>query len=196
VRLEDGAERVHRALFAPGRAGVGGPASQPSASARLEPGAVDAGRARSIVPQEVAMLVQEILDGKGHEVITAAADATVKELADVLTEHNIGAVLVVAGDRILGVASERDLVRAIAERGADAIALRFADIMTCDLEVCGPDASIDAVMALMTARRVRHLPVLERGKLVGLVSIGDVVKRRVEEIEAEAHMLRDYVEAR
>jgi len=142
------------------------------------------------------MLVKEILDSKGREVITIGPDATIHELTRVLGSHNIGAALVVSGDRIVGVVSERDVVHACAEHGGGALALRVQDVMSDDVEVCMPDASIDMIMAVMTTRRIRHVPVLDRGKLIGLISIGDVVKHRVEEIEAEAHMLRDYVEAR
>jgi CBS domain-containing protein len=142
------------------------------------------------------MLVREILEHKGREVITIEPGATVEALADVLTRKNIGAALVTQGERILGVVSERDLVRCVAGHGQRALTMRVDEIMTTSLEVCGPEHSVDQVMSRMTVRRVRHVPVLEDRRLIGLISIGDVVKYRVEEIEAEAHMLHDYIEAR
>ena len=142
------------------------------------------------------MLVSEILERKGYEVITASPDASVAELTRLLDDHRIGAALVVSADRILGVVSERDVIRALAAHGPPALTLAVAEIMSRDLEVCAPDDAIDEIMARMTTHRIRHVPVVDGRRLVGLISIGDVVKHRVEEITAETHMLRDYVEMR
>jgi CBS domain-containing protein len=142
------------------------------------------------------MLVLEILERKGRDVVTTEPDATVEGLARLLAERRIGAVLVVSGEQILGVVSERDIIHAIATHGPRALALTVAEVMSANLEVCNSEDRIDAIMARMTDRRIRHVPVVDGHRLVGIVSIGDVVKHRVEEVEAEAHMLRDYVEMR
>ncbi len=142
------------------------------------------------------MLVLEILERKGREVVTTEPDATVEKLAGLLSKHRIGAVLVMSGENILGVVSERDIIHAIAVHGPPALAMRVEEVMSTDLELCNSEDRIDGIMLRMTDRRIRHLPVIDGHQLVGIVSIGDVVKHRVEEIEAEAHMLRDYVEMR
>ncbi len=142
------------------------------------------------------MTVQEILRSKGSEVITIRRDALLSDLARLLSERRIGAALVMADGQILGVVSERDAIHALAAHGARALTMTIEAVMTRDVVVCAPTDTIHSVMATMTERRMRHVPVVDGGKLVGLVSIGDVVKYRVEEIESEANMLRDYVQAR
>jgi len=142
------------------------------------------------------MLVLEILERKGREVVTTEPDATVEALSRLLTKRGIGAALVVSGDQIRGVVSERDIIQAIAMHGPPALDMSVEEVMTTELEVCNPEDRIDEIMSMMTERRIRHVPVLDDRRLVGIVSIGDVVKHRVQEIEAEAHMLRDYVEMR
>ena len=133
---------------------------------------------------------------KGRDVVTTEPDATVEKLSRLLTKRGIGAALVVDGDQIKGVVSERDIVHAIAVHGPPALEMTVAEIMSTDVEVCTSEDHIDEIMSMMTERRIRHVPVVDERRLVGIVSIGDVVKHRVQEIEAEAHMLRDYVEMR
>ena len=140
------------------------------------------------------MTVAQILKEKGDEVISVPAGATVMHTLGVLKEHGIGAVLVRGenGD-IAGVFSERDAVRALPARGAGLLLEPVSTIMTSDVITCSPDDAIASVMALMTRKRVRHLPVMEDGKLIGLVSIGDVVKHRIAETEHDVEALRAYI---
>jgi CBS domain-containing protein len=140
------------------------------------------------------MKVREILDAKGRGVVTVRPEATVATALDRLVRERIGA-LVVSGDgrRVAGVLFERDVVRALAAEGAALVAggRRVAEVMTREVATCAPEDDVGQVMAEMTRRRVRHLPVVEGGGLVGIVSIGDVVKSRLEETEGETATLRD-----
>jgi CBS domain-containing protein len=136
--------------------------------------------------------VREILDRKGPHVWTISPNATALEAAQEMNEHRIGALVVSEdGRRILGILSERDVVRALAARGGDVMDLRVAQLMSRTVETCTPRDSVKSIMATMTRHRVRHLPVVEGGRLCGLVSIGDVVKNRLDEVEAEVNVLRD-----
>jgi CBS domain-containing protein len=139
------------------------------------------------------MKVSEILSMKGYEVVTVAPATPLLELTRLLARKNIGAAVVVEGGSIVGVAAERDVVRAIAEKGALVLAWPVADVMCKTIEVCSPDDSIHDVMITMTTQRARHLPVISDRRMVGLISIGDVVKHRLKEIEDEAKNLRDYI---
>jgi len=141
------------------------------------------------------MNVLTILRDKGSEVITTAPSATVVDAARVMTDKRIGAVLVLDTGRVVGVVSERDIVRTISTRGAAALYLEVQDLMSSDVFTCRRDATIDDLMAMMTERRIRHIPVVEDGQLYGMVSIGDVVKHRIEETEQEAEALRGYIRA-
>lgn len=143
----------------------------------------------------VSMYVKDILGGKGNDVFTVRRETTVVELAKVLVGRRIGAAVVAEGDTVVGVVSERDIVHCLAEQGAGAVERAVADVMTVDVKTVTPDTTIDEVMALMTRRRIRHLPVLEDGKLTGIVSIGDVVKDRIASVEREASQLREYITA-
>jgi CBS domain-containing protein len=144
--------------------------------------------------KENRMLVRSLLKGKGSEVFTVSADISVLEAARVLREKRIGAVIVCDGTgTIIGVLSERDIVRSLAEKGQAALDGAVADLMTRDVKTCGLDDSIDEIMGLMTGRRFRHVPVVDAGKLVGIVSIGDVVKHKIAEAELEAQSLKDYI---
>lgn len=140
------------------------------------------------------MNVATILQSKGGNVVTARPTATVVEIAKLLHDARIGAV-VISSDRVRveGILSERDIVRALAEHGEATLSRTAADLMTRDVVTCGPSDDAGHLMSVMTSGRFRHLPVLEEGALVGLVSIGDVVKSRVEEVEREAEALREYV---
>ncbi len=140
------------------------------------------------------MSVAQILQVKGSDVITARPEVAILDIAKILAEKKIGAVLVTAQDGALaGIISERDVVRALAEHGTKLGKVKVSDFMTRELITCSPDATLDQIMSLMTQGRVRHLPVLQNGKLCGLISIGDVVKRRIAEVEFEAEEMKRYI---
>lgn len=139
------------------------------------------------------MTVAAILTNKGPEVVSARPDQTLEAAAKVMTERRIGSVLVRDGDKVVGILSERDIVRTIAANGAAALAMPVASAMTREVVFGHPSDTVDKVLGLMTERRIRHLPVMEDGRLIGLVSIGDVVKKRIEDVEQEAEGLRAFV---
>ena len=140
------------------------------------------------------MLIRQILAGKGSDVVTTRPDATVTEVAKLLKAKRIGAVVVTDADgEICGIISERDLACGLADRGADLLGMRVGDVMTREISTCSPDDGIDRLMRQMTEGRLRHLPVVEDGRMIGIISIGDVVKHRLQELEHEAHMLHDYI---
>lgn len=140
------------------------------------------------------MLVSAMLHAKGGDVGTIRPDTDVRHLCDKLKEMRVGALVVSEdGARILGIVSERDVVRAIAAHGSDALDRGVTEIMTSDVVTCSPGDAIADLMIMMTENRVRHLPVTEDGKMVGLVSIGDVVKYRVDELEHEAQAMQEYI---
>ncbi|MFN3371902.1 MAG: CBS domain-containing protein [Sphingomonadaceae bacterium] len=141
------------------------------------------------------MGIAAILNDKGSAVATVTPETSVAAMVAELTTRRIGALLVMEGDRVVGVVSERDIVRALAGHGGEALGLSARDVMTSPVVSISPADSVARAMALMTDRRIRHLPVMDSGKLVGLVSIGDLVKRRIEEIEQEAEALKDYIAA-
>jgi CBS domain-containing protein len=140
------------------------------------------------------MAVAHILNHKGRDVLTVGPTASVKSIADTLARHRIGAVVVVdkAGG-IAGIVSERDVVRALSEHGASVTDRTAAEIMTARVRTCSPRDTEADLMGLMTEHRIRHLPVIEDGKLAGMVSIGDVVKHRIETIEREAEQMKTYI---
>lgn len=140
------------------------------------------------------MHVATILKEKGRAVETVTADATLDEVAKRLAAHRIGAI-VVRGDRgeVAGIISERDIVRALADSGAEVLGWPVGRVMTHDVVTALEADTIDQIMSRMTESRFRHLPVVEAGKLVGIVSIGDVVKHHVAEVELEASAMRDYI---
>jgi CBS domain-containing protein len=140
------------------------------------------------------MTVKSILEEKGRDVFTIRPDETVAGAIRLLAEKRIGAVVVVRPDGgIGGILSERDIVRALAERGAGALDTDVRSIMTSKVTVCHEGNTVNDVMEVMTRVRFRHLPVERDGKLVGLVSIGDVVKRRIEDVEREAEDIKAYI---
>ncbi|MBI0535346.1 CBS domain-containing protein [Roseomonas sp. KE2513] len=142
------------------------------------------------------MTIAKILRNKGAEVIGVTPDADLGTIARTLVRHRLGAVLVRdAQGEILGIVSERDIVRALAEEEGVLEGQTAADIMTRKLFTVSPDTPITRALEMITDRRVRHLPVMENGKLCGIVSIGDLVKARIEEAVTEAAALRDYVTA-
>ena len=140
------------------------------------------------------MNVAAILRGKPDRLIGLEDSRTLADAAQLLTRERIGALIIrnASGDMI-GILSERDIVRAMAAGGGDAITRPVSSVMTRDVLCCEPEDSVADVMAMMTARRFRHLPVKHNGKLNGMISIGDVVKQRVEEVEGEAAQLREYI---
>lgn len=138
-------------------------------------------------------MIASILREKGNNVTSVAADTRVAAIIETLMAKRIGAVLVMEGESILGVVSERDIVRALATHGAESLSHQACDVMTSPVVTISPAESLSQAMSLMTGRRVRHLPVIDSGRLVGLVSIGDLVKRRIDEAEREAGALKDYI---
>ena len=140
------------------------------------------------------MRITDLLRVKGTRVVTITPDTTVRQLLAVLAEHGIGAVVVSAdGTSIDGIASERDIVRAFAKRGAAAMSEPVTAIYTAEVHTVTPDTQIEEVMRMMTERRIRHAPVVLDGNLRGIVSIGDVVKNRIDELETERAALTDYI---
>ena len=140
------------------------------------------------------MFVADILKSKGSNVCSVMSDQPVGEALAVMTQHRIGAVLVVdAQGGIAGILSDRDLVRARAKTGRAVFDKRVGELMTTPVITCQPKDPVGAIEGMMTAQRFRHVPVVEDGKLVGIVSIGDVVKHRIEEAEAEVDALRRYI---
>lgn len=143
------------------------------------------------------MRVSDLLAVKGREVATISQESTVADALAVLREHGIGAIVVTSSVAPLsGILSERDVVRALAIHGAAALDMAVSDLMSTAVTTCTEETSVDELMALMTERRIRHVPVVVDAALVGLVSIGDVVKARVDELERERRELIDYVNAR
>jgi CBS domain-containing protein len=139
------------------------------------------------------MTVRAILDSKGHHVESVSPDKQLSEAVKMLAERRIGAVLVMKDERIEGILSERDIVRALATRGAGALDQPVSEVMTRKVVNCREADTVAAIMERMTAGKFRHLPVIEGERLVGLISIGDVVKWRVMEYEREQEALRDYI---
>lgn len=139
------------------------------------------------------MRIADVLRNKGSAVVTIHPQATVAELLAGLTEHNIGAMVVLGPDGLEGVASERDVVRQLHRSGASVLARPISSIMTAVVATCTKADSADDVSVLMTEHRVRHVPVLEDGRLAGIVSIGDIVKSRMEELQAEHAQLKSYI---
>ncbi|MGQ0662027.1 MAG: CBS domain-containing protein [Pseudomonadota bacterium] len=138
------------------------------------------------------MNIADILRHKGRELLTIKPDETIAAATRLMAAKRIGAVVVcVPLRRLVGILSERDVIRGVAEHGAAALLLKVEDLMTRDVITRGPAALIKDIMALMTQRRIRHLPVVEGGELVGIVSIGDVVKSRLDEQALETAVLRD-----
>jgi CBS domain-containing protein len=141
------------------------------------------------------MNVQAILDTKGRDVISIAPTATLHTAVRRLAELRIGALLVLGPDhRVVGIVSERDIVRVLAERGADVLSEPLSTVMTRTVVTCARSDTIGEIMERMTTGKFRHLPVLDQERVVGVVSIGDVVKLRLREMEDESSALRDYIQ--
>lgn len=140
------------------------------------------------------MHVEHLLRSKGDEVVTIGPDATVADTVALLGEKRIGALVVSDdGRHIAGIVSERDVVAALAVRGADLLGEPVRSIMTDDVVTCDPATTVDELMSWMTERRMRHVPVVVDGELTGIVSIGDVVKDRIHDLESETRTLHEYI---
>jgi len=140
------------------------------------------------------MRVHDVLRRKGADVVTVRPDATVRELLDMLAEHQIGALVVSADGRsVEGIVSERDIVRRLHDRGPAVLDLSVTEIMTSEVSTVGPDEHLEHLMGLMTNNRFRHVPVVVDGALAGIVSIGDVVKHRMDELQSERDQLVGYI---
>jgi CBS domain-containing protein len=140
------------------------------------------------------MRIADVLRTKGSTVATAEPGTPVRELLAALAEYNIGAMVVLApDDSVAGIVSERDVVRRLTEYGGGLLDVPVADIMTSEVFTCAPDDSVDSLTVLMTERRIRHVPVVEGGRLVGIVSIGDVVKSRIKKLEEDQQQLEAYI---
>ena len=140
------------------------------------------------------MNVEAILRGKGRAVATIRPDQTITAVLAALRDRNIGALVVSEdGESVDGIISERDVVHGLADHGSALLSLNVAEVMTRPVTTCDPDDSVADLMAEMTNRRIRHLPVVRGGRLVGIVSIGDLVKNRLDEIEYEARSLRSFI---
>ena len=140
------------------------------------------------------MNVHTILRNKGKSVVTIHPDATVERAVAVLRLRGIGALVVSDdGENVVGILSERDIVEAMARYGGELLAVSVSEVMTCPVVTCEPGDGVAELMAEMTNRRIRHFPVVDDGRLVGIVSIGDLVKSRLDEIEYEAHSMRSFI---
>lgn len=140
------------------------------------------------------MTVRKILHLKGSDVVTIAPEKRLLDAIAMLTKNRIGALIVTKGDReVVGVISERDIVRLLSNADNNRFENAVSSAMTKEVKVCKPDDTIQHVMQVMTAGRFRHMPVVDHGKLVGVISIGDVVKLRLEEMERESEHLKQYI---
>ncbi|RZQ59923.1 CBS domain-containing protein [Amycolatopsis suaedae] len=139
------------------------------------------------------MRIADLLRAKGTAVATVRPDTTVTELLAGLAEHNVGALVVLGDEGVAGIVSERDVVRRLNDHGPDLLNRPVSSIMTKVVATCTPEDSVDDLSRLMTERRVRHVPVLTDGKLSGIVSIGDVVKNRIDELEHSHEQLQNYI---
>lgn len=139
------------------------------------------------------MTVAAILEAKGTAVVTARVDQPVGEVLALLAERRIGALPVMDGETVAGVLSERDIIYGLNERGAEILKLRAGAVMTAPAITVAREQTALNALAMMTRRRIRHLPVVENGRLIGLVSIGDLVARRINRIEHEAAAMREYI---
>jgi CBS domain-containing protein len=141
------------------------------------------------------MNVTTILSAKGGDVISIEPTATLETAVRMLAERGIGALLVLGPDRrLVGILSERDIVRVLAEQGAGVLAQPLSQVMTRKVVTCSPSDTVDVLMERMTTGKFRHVPVVEQEKVIGVISIGDVVKHRLKEIEQESAALRDYIQ--
>ena len=139
------------------------------------------------------MRISDVLRSKGSDVATVDPGLSVSGLIAELARHNVGAMVVVEHEAVVGIVSERDVVRQINERGSALLNAPVAEIMTSSVVTCDPHDSVDSLAETMTERRIRHMPVLDEGRLVGIVSIGDVVKSRISQLESDREQLESYI---
>jgi CBS domain-containing protein len=140
------------------------------------------------------MTVRHILKEKGNEVVTLTPDISVGDAVAMLAKHRIGALVVTNGAGVIrGIISERDIVRRLAEDGPKSLNKKVSDVMTANVKVCSEDHTVNEVMEIMTNGRFRHLPVEKDGRLIGVISIGDVVKRRIADVQRETEEIRSYI---
>jgi CBS domain-containing protein len=148
----------------------------------------------SAMAREATMTVKEILSHKGVDVVTTDPHASIADAVKLLATRRIGAVVVTGADqRIVGILSERDIVRALADKGSSALDAPVAEVMTRKVDTCSLNQTVSELMEQMTAGKFRHVPVVDQGRLAGIISIGDVVKSRVQEMEQESAALKDYI---
>ena len=141
------------------------------------------------------MSIMSILSTKGDNVVTIEPAATLEVAVNTLTQHRIGALVVLGPDRrVTGIVSERDIIRALAQHGSDVLKQPIAQVMTRKVATCTQGETVATIMETMTNGRFRHIPVVEQDRLVGIISIGDVVKHRLKEMEQESAALRDYIQ--
>jgi CBS domain-containing protein len=147
--------------------------------------------------EEGEMKISDLLALKGSEVATLDPGASVADAVESLAAHNVGALVISAnGSSVDGIVSERDVVRALRSSGAGALNQPVSAIMSAEVRTCGPDDAVDSLMVTMTEHRIRHIPVVVDGQLAGIISIGDVVKSRIGELEGDRKALFDYINAR
>ena len=140
------------------------------------------------------MTIQSLLTEKGSEVVTISADKTLKQAADALAARNFGSLIVSeTGRSVDGILSERDIVRAFASKGAAAMETKVGDVMTREVVTCQRSDRIDRIMGVMSTRKFRHIPVIEDGELVGVISMTDIMRRRLQDVEHEATALREFI---
>ena len=139
------------------------------------------------------MRIADVLRGKGTQVATAGPTTTVVELLGLLAQYNVGALPVVDEDRLIGIVSERDVVRHLHDRGPDILGSQVTDVMVAEVVSCTPDDEAVTLARIMTDRRIRHIPVCRDGVLCGIVSIGDLVKARIDQLEQEREQLASYI---
>lgn len=140
------------------------------------------------------MFVSDILKSKGDAIVSLSPGEPIAAALALLTENRIGSVLVIdEGGKIAGILSERDIVKAMHTFREDVFSKRVSELMTTNVVTCAPSDPVTAIMGMMTQQRFRHVPVVDQGRLIGLISIGDVVKRRIEEAQAEVEALRQYI---
>ena len=140
------------------------------------------------------MLVSDLIKEKGAGVITTRPATTVSEVADIMASKRIGAVVVTElDDKVVGIISERDIVNGLSKSGANLLKLPVSDVMTRDVFTCATTEDVNQLRREMTNRRARHIPIVEEGKLIGIISIGDIVKNRLDELESETQQMRDYI---
>jgi len=138
--------------------------------------------------------ISEVIDGKGGEIHTISKDDTVSAAAARMVSHNMGSLIVTKGAAIAGIVTERDCLRHLADENADSHTTRVSDIMTSNIIVANPNQTVGECLNIMTEKRFRHLPVVENKKIVGILSIGDLVKAAIEDQKTEIHYLNEYIQ--